>query len=234
MIISYKYPNSKRSEEATNYLVLAYLNAKNYRLALASIEKFRNMSSEIKKAYQKIAYYRGLELFSNLSYDEAIDMLKSSGKYGNFDGKIYALSHYWMGEAYYRKGDYSEAIDNYLVFMAQPGVSAYAEYALAHYNLGYAYFSLKQYEDAAVWFTRFVPLAKSQQKDVLNDAYNRLGDCYFVQMQYSQAIVNYDNALKTGTGTTDYALFQKAVALGVTGKDNEKIVALNQLLKDIP
>ena len=61
-----RYPNSRRSEEATNYLVLAYLNAKNYRLALASIEKLHTMSGEIKKAYQKIAYYRGLELFSDL------------------------------------------------------------------------------------------------------------------------------------------------------------------------
>ena len=91
MNISTNIPIPKRSEEATNYLVLAYLNAKNYRLALASIEKIRNMSNEIKKAYQKIAYYRGLELFSNLNFDEAIDMLKSSDKYGNFDNKIICL-----------------------------------------------------------------------------------------------------------------------------------------------
>jgi TolA-binding protein len=229
-----RYPNSKRSEEATNYLVLAYLNAKNYRLALASIDKLRNMSSDIKKAYQKIAYYRGLELFSNLNYDEATDMMKSSGKYGNFDNKIYALSNYWMGEAAYRKGDFTGAIDNYNTFMAQPGVSGYAEYPLAHYNLGYSYFSLKQYDNAAVWFTRFIPLAKNQPGQVLNDAYNRLGDCCFIQLQYAKAIGYYDNALKTGTKTNDYALFQKAMALGVTGKDNEKIAALNQLLNTYP
>jgi TolA-binding protein len=229
-----RYPNSKRSEEATNYLVLAYLNAKNYRLALTSIEKLRNMSPEIKKAYQKIVYYRGLELFSNLSFDEAVDMLKSSGKYGNFDNKIYAMSKYWMGEAFYRKGEYGEAIDNYNAFLAQPGVSAYPEYPLAHYNLGYCYFSLKQYDDAAVWFNKFTSMAKNQQKEVLNDAYNRLGDCYFVQMQYARAIGFYDNAMKTGTGTNDYALFQKAVTLGVSGKDNEKITALNQLISTFP
>jgi TolA-binding protein len=229
-----RYPNSKRSEEATNYLVLAYLNAKNYRLALASIEKLRNMSPDIKKAYQKIAYYRGLELFSNLSFDEAITMFKSSNKYGILDPKIYALCHYWMGEAYYRKGIYGEAIDHFNAFMAQPGVSAYDEYVLAHYNLGYSYFSLKQYDNAAVWFTKFTMLSKNQQKDVLNDANNRLGDCYFVQMQYTKAIGYYDNALKTGTGTNDYALFQKALALGVSGKDNEKIAALTQLLSTFP
>ena len=161
-------------------------------------------------------------------------MLKSSDKYGNFDNKIYALSHYWMGEAYYRKGVYGEAIDNYNAFMAQPGVSTYPEYPLAHYNLGYCYFSLKQYEDAAAWFNRFIPLSKNQQKEVISDAYNRLGDCYFVQMQYTKSVGYYDQALKTGARTSDYTLFQKAMALGVTGKDNEKINVLNQLLSTYP
>jgi len=229
-----QYPSSKRSEEATNYLVLAYLNAKNYRLALASIEKLRNMSNEIKKAYQKIAYSRGLELFNNLNFDEAILMLTSSDKYGNYDQKIYALSQYWTGEASYRKGAYGDAIDKYNMFLAQPGVSAFPEYALAHYNLGYCYFSLKQYEDASVWFNKFTSVAKNPQKEVMSDAYNRMGDCYFVQMQYAKAVVYYDNALKTGTGASDYTLFQKAMALGVTGKDSEKITVLNQLLTTYP
>ncbi|HLO57357.1 MAG TPA: tetratricopeptide repeat protein [Bacteroidales bacterium] len=229
-----KYPNSKRSEEATNYLVLAYLNAKNYSLALESIEKLHGMNNEIKKAYQKIAYYRGLELFSNLSFDQAIDMFSSADKYGNFDNKIYALCHYWMGEAWYRKGDYSKALDNYNAFLAQPGVSSYPEYAPANYNLGYCYFSQKQYPDAAVWFGKYVSLAKNPQKEVLSDAYNRLGDCYFVQQQYLKAVGYYDNALKNGSGANDYTMFQKAMALGVTGKDNEKINVLNQMLTTYP
>jgi TolA-binding protein len=228
------YPDSKRSEEATNYLVLAYMNAKNYRLALASIEKLRNMSPDIKKAYQKIAYYRGLELFSNLSFDDAISMLKSSDKYGNFDNKIYALSHYWMGEAYYRKGMDNEAIVEYEAFLAQPGVSGYAEYAPAQYNIGYCYFSRKQYDNAGVWFAKYTASAKNQQKEVLSDAYNRLGDCYFVQMQYAKAVEMYDNAVKNGSGANDYALFQKGMALGVIGKDNEKITVLNQMVSAYP
>jgi TolA-binding protein len=57
-----KYPNSKRSDEANNFLVMAYLNAKNYTLALSSIDKIRDKNNEIKKAYQKIAYYRGPDM----------------------------------------------------------------------------------------------------------------------------------------------------------------------------
>jgi TolA-binding protein len=161
-------------------------------------------------------------------------MLKSSDKYGNFDNKIYALSHYWMGEAWYRQGVYGEALDNYNAFLVQPGVVNYPEYPLALYNMGYCYFSQKQYQDAAVWFSKFIPLSGKQQKEVIADANNRLGDCYFVQMQYAKAVGYYDNALKAGVGTSDYTLFQKALALGVTGKDNEKINVLNQLLSTYP
>jgi len=229
-----RYPNSKRTDEATNHLVMAYLNAKNYSLAMSSIDKIRNMSSEIKKAYQKIAYYRGLELFSDQQYADALEMLNSSDKYGNFDNKIYALSHYWIGETYYRTGDFRQAIENYNTFMAQPGASGYAEYPLTHYNLGYSYFSLKQYADAALWFNKYISLSGKQKPDVITDAYNRLGDCYFVQMDYSRAIVYYDNAAKTGKGTSDYAMFQKGLALGVTDKDNEKLAVLKQLVSSYP
>ena len=77
-----KYPNSNEAMRPTTYLVMAYLNAKNYSLALASIDKIRDKNNEIKKAYQKIAYYRGLELFSNGNLQEAADLLTSSTRYG--------------------------------------------------------------------------------------------------------------------------------------------------------
>lgn len=229
-----KYPHSKRSEEAASYLVLAYLNAKNYRLALASIEKLHSMSNEIKKAYQKIAYSRGLELFNDQKFREAVDMLKDADKYGNYDNRIYALCHYWIGEAYYRMGEYTQALDSYNAFLAQPGTSSFAEYAPAHYNLGYCYFSTKNYNDAAAWFNRFIASSKNQKKEVVADAYNRLGDCYFVQLQYTKAVTAYDMALKSGSGGNDYTMFQKAMALGVTGKENEKIGVLNQILTNYP
>ena len=231
----YRYPNSKRSEEAANHLVTAYMNAKNYSMAMTSIEKIRNLSSEMKKAYQKIAYYRGLELFSNQQFSQAVEMLNASGKYGNPDNKIYALCHYWKGEAFFRTGDYRQAISCFNTFLSQPGTSGYSEFPLAHYNLGYAYFSLKQYADASLWFGKFTTsLTANQKTEVIADAYNRLGDCYFVQMDYSRAITNYDIAGKTGKSTADYALFQKSLALGVTGKDNEKVAVLNQLLTAYP
>ncbi len=229
-----RYPNSKRSDEANNYLVMAYLNAKNYSLALASIDKIRDKNNEMKKAYQKIAYYRGLELFSNSNFPEAIELLSLSTRYGSFDVKLYALSLYWKGESYYRSADYHKALDGFSSFVAQTGVSKYNEYPPALYNLGYCHFSLRQYTDAALWFNRFIASGNNQPQDILTDAYNRLGDCYFVQMEYNRAVTYYDLAIKNGRGNTDYAMFQKGLALGVTGRDNDKIATLNQLVSVNP
>lgn len=229
-----QYPNSRRSDEANNFLVMAYLNAKNYSLALASIDKIRDKNNEIKKAYQKIAYYRGLELFSNSDFQEATELLSSSTSFGSFDPKLYALSLYWQGESYYRLKDYQKAIDNYSSFLAQPNTSNYEEYPFALYNLGYCHFSMRQYEDAALWFGRFTSSGQNQQRAVVTDAYNRLGDCYFVQLDYNRAVTYYDLAIRNGQGNTDYAMFQKGLALGVTGKDSEKIATLNQLAKASP
>ena len=69
-----------------------------------------------------------LNCSATVSFDEAVDLLTSSTRYGNFDQKLYALSLYWIGEAYYRSSDYQKAIDNYTGFIAQPGVSSYTEY----------------------------------------------------------------------------------------------------------
>lgn len=229
------YPDSKRTDEVNNCLVLACMNAKNYRMALESFSKIRNITNDLKKAYQRIAYFRGLELFNNQDYNEAVDMLSTSTKYGNFDPALYALSRYWIGESFYRTEYFDRAIENYNIFLTQPGISNTAEYPLAYYNLGYSYFNLKEYDIAILWFNKLIAsLAGRVKKEVLSDTYTRLGDCNFIQMQYAKSIQNYDNAIKTGTGNLDYALFQKGMALGVLGKNNEKISILNELLNSHP
>jgi len=229
-----KYPNSRRSDEANNFLVMAYLNAKNYSLAMTSIDKIRDKNNEIKKAYQKIAYYRGLELISNSKFTEAVDLLVSSTRYGTYDQKLYALSLYWIGEAWYRSSDYQKASDNYSGFISQTGASKMSEYAPALYNLGYCYFSLHQYSDAAIWFSRFTATGYNKQPEILTDAYNRLGDCSLVQLEYAKAVTWYDMAIRNGKGNIDYALFQKALALGISGNDNEKIATLNKIISTNP
>jgi TolA-binding protein len=228
------YPVSKRTDEAYHYLVLAYLNARNYKLALASIDKIKNKNNEIKKAYQKIAYYRGLELFNDLRYDEALQLFNSSVTYGSYDPKLGALTHYWKGEIYYRKGDFAEADENYRSFLTQPSITSTDEYRIAYYNLGYCMFKQQQYPEALPWFRKFISFGMQKQPAIYSDALNRAADCYFIQSEYASAISYYDQTIKAGNTGVDYAMYQKGLSQGILGKHTDKIQTLTQLVKSYP
>lgn len=229
-----QYPVSKRTDEAYNYLVMAYLNAKNYRLALSSIDKIRDKNDDIKKAYQKISYYRALELINNLKFDEAIILLNGSVKYGSFNNKLDALANYWRGEAYYILKEYDKAIEDYNQFLDKPASVNQLEFDLAHYNLGYAYFKKKEYSQAASWLRKYTGLVKESNNITVSDAYNRIGDCFFIQTDYYSAIDFYNRSINSGTTNVDYAIFQKGLALGVINKHEEKIRNLDHLLESYP
>jgi TolA-binding protein len=229
-----RYPNSKRTDEAYNYLVMAYLNAKNYRLALSSIDKIKTKSDDIKKAYQKISYYRALELLNNLKYKEAISLFDGSVKYGSYNSRLEALTYYWRGEAYYRLGDYDKALDNYRLFIEKPVSFNQKEFNLAHYNTGYAYFKKKDYAMAASWFRKYTGLVKESTDITVGDAYNRIGDCFFIRTDYYSAIDFYNRSINAGNSDVDYAIFQKGLALGVNNRYEEKIRNLTQLLSNYP
>ena len=229
-----KYPSSKRTDEAYNYLVMAYMTTKNYRMALNSLEKISDKTPEIRKAWQKIAYNRALELFNNLKFRESIAMFDESLKYGSYDNTLKILTGYWKAEAYYRLSDYPQAIANYQSFINQAGAYRLNEYALAQYGLGYACFQQKQYNEASSWFRKYVATMNNTVERTVGDALNRTGDCFFVQKDYYSAIDFYDKSITNGSSDVDYALFQKGISQGVLDKEDQKIEAMKKLIGSYP
>jgi TolA-binding protein len=69
---------------------------------------------------------------------------------------------------------------------------------------------------------------------VLGDAVLRSGDCYFKNNQYNDAISQYDEAIRKKYEGFEYALYQKAIILGLKGNRVDKIVALESLVEDYP
>ena len=228
------YPYSNRSDEMYNYLVLAYMSTKNYQAALESIDKIKKKDNNILRAHQRIAFFRGLELYYNLKFEEAIIMFDKSLEFSEFDKILVARAYYWKGEAYYRQADYNKAIQMYNSFMTSPGAASLDEFELAHYNIGYANFNLKKYDDALNWFRRYTGLMKDAKTKTVADSYNRIGDCFFMKSSYWVAIENYEKAINLKVTDADYSLFQKAFALGLVSRHEKKVTFLNQLLKDYP
>ncbi len=228
-----EYPQSTRINEAYTYLANIFLTTKNYKDALASIEKIKDKDDKLKSAYQKITYFRGLELFNakESDFEGAIKLFDLSMQY-NINDVIYAEANYWKAEAFYRLGNFSTAVEIYNKFLLTPSAYSLPIYNSAYYNIGYAYFKEKKYNDAATSFRSF--LRRPGDNDITADASLRLADCYFISKEYENAIIYYDKSIELKVVDSDYALFQKALALGVTGKFENKISVLQGLLKDYP
>lgn len=228
------YPGSDRIQEAYNYLVGTYTQLRNYRAALASLDRIRNKDARLEAAYQRVAFYRGLELFRNLQFDASIDMFDRSLGYEKYDRTIRAKAVYWRGEANYRLGKYENARKDYELFIGLPGSGTLSESSLVRYNLGSACFNLRDYKAALSHFTAFDQSAPSGRAEVRADAKNRIADCYFIATDYRSAINYYNQVIDFNIQDADYAMYQKAFSLGLMNDEKGKIDVLTSMIQKYP
>jgi TolA-binding protein len=228
------YPNAERNDVAYDYLVKVYMSTSNYRDAMASIENIKVKSPSVKKAYQRVAYYRALESFNNLDYKGAVENFDKSLGASDSDKDYKSLSFFWKAEAYYRLNDFNQSILVYNSFLKSTGAFSLPEYKTAHYNLAYAYFQLKDYTNAGDYFRKYLDFENNLKSEKVADANNRLGDCYFINRDYAAAILNYDKSVLINMYDADYALFQKALCLGVQRDNQQKISNLQTLVQTYP
>jgi len=228
------YPASERTDEAYNYMVLAFMSTRNYRNALSALERIRKKTPDIERSYQRVAFFRGLELFNDLQFMEASNKFDASLKYGQYDRTLKSLCYYWKGESQYRLKNYDDAMMHYQNFLRTDGSVELREYAVCHYNMGYCEFKKENYREALTWFKRFESIGKERNKKVIGDAYNRIGDMYFIDARYQQAIEYYDMAIANAIADVDYALFQKGISLGVMKNYPKKIEILARIPEKYP
>lgn len=228
------YPGSERIAEVYDYLVATFLQMKNYKAALASLDKISNKNSRLEEAYQRVAFFRGLELFKNMEIESSIDMFDKSLKYEKYNRQLRARAIYWRGEAWYRLANYEKAKNDFEVFMGIPGSMLLSEYNLVRYNLGYAFFNLNDYTNALNHFKTFESGVTNVRPEVLADAKNRIADCYYVATNYPMAISYYEKVIEYGNLDADYAMFQKGFSLGLMNNEKGKAEVLTALINEYP
>ncbi|HBE43627.1 MAG TPA: hypothetical protein DDW27_21015 [Bacteroidales bacterium] len=228
------FPGSERIEEAYNYLVLAYLQDKNYGAALSSLDRIRTMNSKLEEAYQRAAFFRGLELFKNMELEEAVVMFGKSLQYEKYNRQLRARAIYWRGEAFYRLGKYEEAKTDYITFLGIPGSMILSENLMLRYNLGYTFFNMKDYPNAIIHLKAFESEVTRVKPDIMTDARNRIGDCYYITTNYPVAIQYYDKVIDYGKSDADYAMYQKAFSQGLMKNERGKANVLTSLTTKYP
>ncbi|MEO7977143.1 tetratricopeptide repeat protein [Flavobacterium sp.] len=222
-----KYPNNSSRAEVEKLLVDSYISSKNYKEALVLLEK--NRAPENKLAYQKVLFYRGVELYNESNYAEALKMFNSAVKEQK-NPEVTARATFWKAESEYVKDDFQNALLSYKQFAGLAAAKTTEEYKNINYNIGYAYFKLKEYDQAANSFQAQIDTAK-EDKVRLNDSYLRLGDCRFVTSKYTQAMEAYGKAINAKGVDADYAQFQKAISYGFMSRNDKKTEELNNFLQ---
>lgn len=225
-----KYPNTQYKEEVEGLLIDSYITSKNYKEALVLLKNKNSFESKV--AYQKVAFYRGLELFNDSKYQDAEDLFDSSLKEQQ-DQKYTARATFWKAETDYNLTNYDDALIGFKQFAQQSGASETVEYENLDYNIAYTYFKQKNYGQATTYFNQFIQKNKTD-KVRLNDAYLRLADGYFVSSRYNEAIAAYDNAMQVGKIENDYAFFQKAMSYGYIGNESNQTSQLEQFIAKYP
>ena len=229
-----QYPQAMRKNEAEAYLSTIYLTTKNYKAAIASLEKIRTKSPTLLKAYQRVANFRGMELFNDGNYSEA-DKYFDIALSNNFDPTIYAQASFWKAEIAYRKGNYQEAAKGYDVFLSLHKAKDIEEYPSAFYNSGYADFKLKNYRAALQKFADFQKRKTSATSpQLVSDAHNRMGDSYFMLSELQNAQAQYNQVIQMNVYDVDYALYQRAMTEGVLRQFDAKIATLKLLESKYP
>lgn len=222
------YPQSERVAEARECLVAAYYNSKNYDAAYAAIKQMHDPDNNVKSALQKITYFRALERL-NEGDTEAAKALLDESLANRFNAKYTALAGFWQGEILLGEGKYKEAAVKFNRYL-QLAPKSEPEYEKAFYNLGYAYLHAGNRSQARSNFDSFLWLHK--EKDQFRaDALNRRGDILYAQRSFTQAIEAYNQSAAIASPERDYALYQRAIVLGLNDKVAAKIEALRSIAR---
>ena len=87
------YPKNEQTNEIKELLLDSYISSKNYQPAIELLEN--NTSFKNRSAYQKVTFFRGLELYNEGKYKAALQVLQKSLN-EPIDAVVKIRATYWM------------------------------------------------------------------------------------------------------------------------------------------
>ena len=238
--------NSKYYEDAQALMSEVFLNTRDYDRAIATLEAVPNRTTRLNETYQKVCYYRGLQLYQNKQKDEARRYFNKALE-NPVDKRIQALCSFWMGVISNESGEYAISKQHISSFVgAARGMNDLPEESnitMANYVQGYNNLKINDFKQALANFRIVVDDIKRNETRiksdqiktaVLGDAVLRAGDCHFKNNQYADALSYYNEAINRKYEGFEYALYQKAIIRGLQGSPVDKVLALEALVDKYP
>lgn len=229
-----EYPNSVHTPQAYEILTDVFLTSKNYKAAMKALNNLSNPTPKLQETKTFLLYQIAIDAYNHNHLKEAIDTFTSVIECETANAPVYRTeSYFWRAESQYKLRHYDNAAEDLNTFFSQPNAQMSENYVSAFYSAGYAWFAQKDYVQARNYFMRYISAA-NQKDPTYPDALNRIGDCYFSQREFVSAEKYYAQVIGTGDSGADYAMFQRGYALGLLKRHNDKIIALEKLVKNYP
>jgi tetratricopeptide (TPR) repeat protein len=223
-----------------------FLNTRDYDRAVASLEGVKNRSPRLNEIYQKVCFYRGLQLYQNNQKDEATRYFNKSNE-NPIDRRIVTQCSFWLGSIAHENGDYRGSTNQVTAFLNQAknysDLPDESSLYMGQYIQGYNYLKQNDHKTALGFFKSAVDGIKKNRSQiesgqitdaVLGDAVLRAGDCHFKRNQYEDALSYYNEAVSRKYDGYEYATYQKAMIKGLKGQNADKINDLEDLVSRFP
>ena len=237
---------SRYYNEAQRLMSDIFISYRDYKQAIAIIERLPDRTPQIQESYQKVTYFRGLQLVQEKKLDEAKVHFEKSLNYP-IDASIKAQSVFWTADIAHKQEQYNTSIrltDQFLTLAKTlSGLPDETSIHTANYLQGYNYLKQKNYTAAAGFFREAADGIQRNYNFVRNDAVRnqilgdatlRTGDSFFKRNRYNEAIKYYDQAVSKRYTNYVYAIYQKALIEGLRGRTTEKILALESIAQEFP
>jgi tetratricopeptide (TPR) repeat protein len=222
------------------------INTGDFENAISILESLPNLNRKLEETYQKVTFNLGIQYLTENNPDMAKTMFGKSITYTH-DKSILAQIEFWQAGMLADAGDYSESSNAYKrYFLYQKSAKELPEEArpfMARYYNAYNYLKQEEYLTAVEEFKKAIVLINQDQtvlkngtitERVLPDAYLRAGDCLFKVNRYDDAVTYYDQSIQRKAIGYDYALYQRGLIEGLVGQPFEKILTMEEIIKDQP
>tara|TARA_B100000579_G_scaffold16256_2_gene11527 strand:+ start:10039 stop:13005 length:2967 start_codon:yes stop_codon:yes gene_type:complete len=220
------YPNSEYVGEIYNCLANLHLNTRNYDEAINILEESNFIDQGVKEQYQKICFHKGVQLYNDGLYEDAVTYFNKSISVGE-KNQLFYDAYYWQGESYYHLNMFQDALLSYEKVYQNNDF-----YRKSFYSRAYCYLKIKDYQNSILAFKKAINYNK--EHTVLYDAYLRIADNYFSLMEYDSSIHYYTKALNLTGLEDDYATYQKSTAFVLLGDYSDAIASFTNLINNSP
>lgn len=233
------FPVSQYGDEAKTILSDLLIRTSNYAEAYETLLDVSNHDEQYNKIFQKVTYgyaMQQMQAGNNSFADSLLNATLSPGSNTTYE----AAANFWKADLAYKAARYEDVLSYGNKFVTGNSKAWVTELSPAatdrnmYITLGYAAMDLSKYADAQGYFGKAKYYSDARDSTFIIAATLREADAVFMQKGYKNAIVLYDKVIAGNGADADYARYQKAIILGLTGNNKGKTEILAGLVNTTP